>query len=122
MEGEITRQRRMVEAYFVRLEEWLASQGYTEREIRKEISRKRNVMDYLEVTFSEDRLRQYYALYLWGRGWRADYADCPAEFRAAAENCPYEDVIINLVRDWVAFKKAPAETILNDTLDNDHGK
>lgn len=112
MEGEISRQRAAVAAYFERLAEWLPTQGLGPREVAREVQRQRNILDYLEVTFSENRIRQYYALYLWGRGWKADYEDCPEEHQARAANCPYEECAIYLVKDWAAFKKAPAETEL----------
>lgn len=72
--------------------------------------RARNVRDYLERFFSENQIRQMYALFLSGnrRKYFANqrvaiqeaYDDCPRRFKAQGVKSTYDEVIEYLIDNW----------------------
>lgn len=97
MTGDIDRERTAIEGHLRWTE---ANRG------KREAKRQRDIVDYLEGFFSEAQIRQFYALYLWGKSWRADYDKVPPETQTYAESVRYEEALITLVANWRKFKKA----------------
>lgn len=77
---------------------------------QKQKARQENLTNYLESFFSENQIRQIYALFLSGENVRAysqnkaaikaDYDNCFREAKAMAATLPYDDVINELTVGW----------------------
>ena len=102
--GEILRQRDAIDAWFEAERERLLGE-FSKRRVGRMMAKRRNILNYLEVGYSEIQLRCFLALYLWEAGWTGDYDECPECHKAQADAAPYEEVICTLVGDWARFKQ-----------------